>query len=178
MPVSNCLNLFAYGSLMNRDELATNLVLPNSEVDRRLRIRVAELPGFRRVYNKLDRSAGGAVLNVAADVESSVVGILYMDITNQELGMLDAAYPGHLPRKPVEVMVEAEKVPATVYLAKEVDAGASVAADYEAYLLHLVEGLGEPILSNYREYTFRADGAPQYRAPDAASPAASPEAPA
>ena len=52
------------------------------------------------------------------------------------------------------------------------------AADYEASLLRLVEGLGEPILSNYRKYTFRADGAPQYRAPDAAPPPASPEVPA
>lgn len=180
MPNSNCLNLFAYGTLMDRDELAYDLVLPSSEVERRFRLRLAEAPGFRRVYNKVVPEWGGAVLNMTFDKndeEASVVGILIMDITNQELGMLDASFPSHLPRKPLEVLVEGEKVPALAYLAKDVDPEAAVSEKYEARMLELVERLGEPVLSNFRQHTYRADGTPCYReAPAAAAEAAPDEA--
>ena len=83
MPISNCLNLFAYGTLMDRDELACNMVVPSSEIERRLRIHVAELPGFRRIYNKPVQAHDGAVLNLVFDKESSVIGVLYMDMTAQ-----------------------------------------------------------------------------------------------
>lgn len=169
MPISCCLNLFAYGTLMDRDQLAWNLVVPSSEVDRRLRILVAELPGARRVYNKMVPGWGGAVLNLEFHKTSRVVGILYMDMTHQELGMLDASFPTHLPRKPVEVWVEGEKVLATAYVAKDVDPGAVVSEAYEARMLELVRRLGEPILSNFMEQTFLADGAPRYREPVAAA---------
>jgi hypothetical protein len=177
MPISNCLNLFAYGTLMDRDELACNMVVPSSEVDRRLRIRIAELPLYRRIYNKVDGAQGGAVLNLSVDKESSVVGVLFMDITAQELGMLDSSYPGHLPRKAVEVTLEGDKVPATVYLAKDVDAAAQVSAVYEKRVQELVQRLGEPILSNFLEQTAGPDGTPRYPEGQAAAAAApAPEA--
>jgi hypothetical protein len=163
MSRSNCLNLFAYGTLMDRDELAFDLVLPPSELDRRFRFRVGEATGWRRVYNKVLPDRGGAVLNLAPDKESSVVGVLVLDITNQELGMLDASFPGHLPRRPVEVLVEGEKVPAVAYIAKDVDPAATVSPEYEKRMLAIVAALGEPIESNYREQTYRADGSPAYR---------------
>lgn len=162
MPISNCLNLFAYGTLMDRDELACNMVVPSSEIDRRLRIHVAELPGFRRSYNKHDPAHGGAVLNLVFDKESSVVGVLFMDLTTQELGMLDSSYLGHLPRKPVEVLLEGDKVPATVYLAKEVDEAAQVSAAYEERVLEMVRRLGDPILANFLQRTSGPDGGPRY----------------
>ncbi len=171
MPISNCLNLFAYGTLMDRDELACNLVVPRSEVDRRLRIRVAELPGFRRIYNRSEESQGGAVLNLDFDKVSSVVGVLFMDLTHQELGMLDASYPGHLPRKQVEVLVEGDKVPATVYLAKEVDSAAAVAEAYEERVLELVRRLGDPILASFLEHTASPDGSSRYQEPSLEQPA-------
>jgi plasmid stabilization system protein ParE len=179
MPNSCCLNLFTYGTLMDRDELAFRLVVPTSEVERRLRTKVAEATGFRRVYNKQVAEEGGAVLNLEFDKAGTVVGILYMDITHQELGMLDASYPHHLPRKPLEVMVEGEKVPALAYMAKA-DAGVQVAAAYEQRLLDLIRRLGEPIQANFLHYTFRADGSPCYRPPDppaTEAPAAAPAAP-
>ena len=77
--------------------------------------------------------------------------------------MLDASYPGHLPRKPVEVLVEGDKVPATVYLAKQVDPAAAVAGGYESRVRDLVRRLGEPVLTNFEEHTYRADGTPAYR---------------
>ena len=166
MPNTNCLNLFVYGTLMDRDELAYDLVLPRSEVDRRFRLRVAEAPGFRRVYNKVVPEWGGAVLNMIFDKEDkeiSVVGMLIMDMTNQELGMLDASFPTHLPRKPVEVLLEGEKVAAIAYLAKEVDADAEVSPKYERRMKELVEQLGDPIRSNFQQHTYRADGSPCYR---------------
>jgi hypothetical protein len=178
MPISNCLNLFAYGTLMDRDELACNMVVPSSEVDRRLRIRVAELPGYRRIYNKPDPSHGGAVLNLGAAKEATVVGVLFMDITSQEVGMLDSSYPGHLPRKQVEVLLEGDKVPATVYLTKEVDETASVSEAYEERVLALARRLGEPILSNFLEHTVGPDGTPRYGEPDAeTAPAGDAETP-
>ena len=180
MPNTSCLNLFAYGTLMDREELALDLVLPPSEVDRRFRIKVAEATGYRRVYNKNVPEAGGAVLNLGLDKEASVVGFLVMDITNQELGMLDASFPTHLPRKLIEVVCEGEKVPAMAYLAKQVDEGGVVSETYEKRVLDLVRGLGEPVLGNFMEHTYQADGAPRYRKPAAASaePPPAPEAPA
>ena len=171
MPNSCCLNLFAYGTLMDRDELAFKLVLPTSEVERRLRTKVAEATGFRRVYNKQVAEEGGAVLNLEFDKAGTVLGILYMDITHQELGMLDASFPHHLPRKPLEVMVEGEKVAALAYMAKA-EAGVAVAAEYEQRLLALVRRLGEPIHSNFIQQTYRADGSPCYRPADPPAPAA------
>ncbi len=171
MPNSNCLNLFAYGTLMDRDELAYDLVVPPSEVDRRLRIKLAEAPGFRRIFNKYVEAWGGAVLNLEFDKASNVVGVLFMDMTNQELGMLDSSFPTHLPRKLIEVMVEGEKVPATAYLAKQVDAEATVSEAYEKRMLDLVERLGEPVLSNFREHTYQADGTARYRGPAASAEA-------
>ena len=176
MPISNCLNLFAYGTLMDRDELAYNMVVPSSEIERRLRIHVAELPGFRRIYNKPVQAHDGAVLNLVFDKESSVIGVLYMDMTAQELGMLDSSYLGHLPRKAVEVMLEGDKVPATVYLAKEVDETAQVSAAYEERVLELARRLGEPILANFLEQTAGPGGDPYY-AEGKALAAAAPPAP-
>jgi len=180
MPNTSCLNLFAYGTLMDREELALDLVLPPSELDRRFRIKVAEAAGYRRVYNKNVQEAGGAVLNLGQDKEASVVGFLIMDITNQELGMLDASFPTHLPRKLIEVECEGEKVPAVAYLAKQVDEGGVVSETYEKRVLELVQGLGEPVLANFMEHTYQADGTPRYRKPAPASPEppAAPEAPA
>lgn len=174
MPISNCINLFAYGTLMDRDELACNMVVPSSEVDRRLRIHVAELPGFRRIYNKTTAVHDGAVLNLGNDKESSVVGVLFMDITAQELGMLDSSYPDHLPRKAVEVMLEGDKVPATVYLAKEGDETAQVSAAYEERVLELARSLGDPILANFLERTAGPDGSPRYPEGEALAAAAPP----
>ena len=176
MPNSCCLNLFTYGTLMDRDELAFRLVLPPSEVERRLRTKVAEAAGFRRVYNKQVAEEGGAVLNLEFDKAGTVLGVLYMDITHQELGMLDASYPHHLPRKPLEVTVEGEKVPALAYMAKP-DAGVQVAPEYEQRLLDLVRRLGEPIHANFLQHTFRADGSPCYRPPDPPAPDAGAPAP-
>jgi hypothetical protein len=178
MPNSCCLNLFAYGTLMDRDELAFRLVLPPSEVERRLRTKIAEASGFRRVFNKQVAEEGGAVLNLEFDKTGTVLGILYMDITHQELGMLDASFPQHLPRKPLEVMVEGERVAALAYMAKA-DTGVEVAAAYEKRLLSLVQRLGEPIHANFIQHTFRADGSPCYRPadpPPAAAPAPAPPA--
>jgi hypothetical protein len=175
MPRSNCLNLFAYGTLMDRETLAGNLVVPVSEVERRFRLRVAEAPGFRRIYNRPVPEWGGAVLNLEFDKEASVVGVLILDITHQELGMLDASHPHHLPRKPLEVVVEGEKVPALAYMAKG-DPAAVVSEAYERRMLDLVERLGEPILSNFRQATVRADGTPAYREPAVPGPASGPPA--
>ena len=77
--------------------------------------------------------------------------------------MLDESFPHQLTLKPMEVLVEGEKVPALAYLAKQVDDGAAISAAYEKRMLDLVETLGEPIRSNFREHTYRADGAPAYR---------------
>lgn len=162
MPNSCCLNLFTYGTLMDRDELAYDLVLPPSEVERRFRIKIAEAPGFRRIYNRVVAEQGGAVLNLDFDKVSNVVGVLYMDITNQELGMLDASFAHHQPRKPIEVLVEGEKVPALAYMPKP-DPAATVAEAYERRLLDLVRRLGDPIHANFLEFTFQADGTPRYR---------------
>jgi hypothetical protein len=174
MPISNCFNLFAYGTLMDRDELACNMVVPSSEVDRRLRIQVAELPGFRRIYNKPVAAHDGSVLNLAFDKESSVVGVLFMDMTVQEAGMLDSSYPEHLPRKIVDVMLEGDKVPATAYLAKEVDATSQISAGYEERVLELVRRLGGAILTNFLEQTAGPDGAPRYPEGKALAAAAPP----
>jgi len=176
MPNSCCLNLFAYGTLMDRDELAFRLVLPPAEVDRRLRTKLAEASGFRRVFNKQVAEEGGAVLNLEFDKAGTVLGILYMDITHQELGMLDASFPHHLPRKPLEVMVEGEKVAAQAYMAKA-DLGVEAAVAYEQRLLALVQRLGEPIHANFIQHTFRADGTPSYRPADPPAPAAPAPAP-
>jgi len=176
MPISNCLNLFAYGTLMDRDELACNMVVPASEIERRLRVHVAELRGYRRIYNKPVAAHDGAVLNLTVDKESSVVGVLFMDMTAQELGMLDSSYPGHLPRKAVQVMLEGDKVPATVYLAKEVDEAAQISSAYEERVLELVRQMGAPILANFLEQTAGPDGDPRY-AEGKALAAAAPPAP-
>ena len=170
MPSSSCLNLFAYGTLMDRDRLAWEMVVPPAEVERRLRIRVAEAIGFRRVFNRVVPQWGGAVLNLEFDKTSTVVGVLYMDLTHQELGMLDSSQPYHLPRKPLEVLVEGEKVPALAYMARP-DAGAAVAESYETQVLELVRRLGDPILANFLEHTYQSDGAPRYRKLEAAPPA-------
>ena len=163
MPNSNCLNLFAYGTLMDPDELAYDLVIPPEEVERRFRIKLAEATGWRRVFNKSVPDWGGAVLNLASDKESSVVGVLVMDMTHQELGMLDSSFPTHLPRKLIEVEVEGKAVPALAYLAKQPDADASISETYEKRMLELVNRMGDPVLSNFMEHTYQADGSPRYR---------------
>ncbi len=77
--------------------------------------------------------------------------------------MLDASYPGHLPRKQVEVLAEGDKVPATVYLAKEIDPEAVVAEAYEQGVLELVRRLGDPILASFLEFTASPDGSLRYQ---------------
>ena len=88
-------NLFVYGSLMHPKYWRGIL---GADAVSRPRIRAARLRGWKRCWNGVRPSYGGAVLNLKRDAKGSLWGGLVTGLTAEAWARLDEQERSHLPR--------------------------------------------------------------------------------
>ena len=112
--------LFAYGALMNKEELAKRLNSNVEELDKRLKFFKAVLNGRRRVCNVYSHRWRGYVYNLCKDKRGIVEGVLICNLTHEDILRIDR-YEGPYIRKRVRVwnVDENREIETFVYIYEE-----------------------------------------------------------
>lgn len=94
-------NLFVYGSLMHPKYWRAIVGVRASSS---LRIKAARLRGWRRCWNGVRPSYGGAVLNLRKDPQGALWGGVVTGLTEENWARLDEQERSHLPRTRILVV--------------------------------------------------------------------------
>jgi gamma-glutamylcyclotransferase (GGCT)/AIG2-like uncharacterized protein YtfP len=149
--------LFAYGALMGPEGLRECL----GERADGLTLRVARLPGWRRVWNVFRPEWSGAVLNVEPSPGDCVVGVLVEGLDEEDLARLDAVEAAQLPRETVYVEpLEGEAVSAQLYYRRKGNHTGRPEGRYKAVVLQRAYRAGWEVYESFCRHSVDAAGQP------------------
>lgn len=151
-------DLFVYGALMNKEQLARRLDIPHDQLLLRLEFQCARLLGWKRVFDVYSDGWSGGVLNLRLDRRFKIKGIIIKGLSQVDLDRLDRSEGRRYRRSEVLVELKGEKVPVWTYIATETDPSVKPSQKYSEFVLRSAKEWGNDLYDDFVRKTFDATG--------------------
>lgn len=152
------LKLFAYSLMMGPEGLRDAL---GDRKTGTLRLRLARLPGWRRIWNVYHPDWNGATLNVEPRTEDTVVGVLIEGLSQEDFAVLDEREASLLPRETVYVQpIDADPVSAQLYWRRKGNHQGRPCNPYRSFVQQRAYRAGWEVYESLCKGCVDADGQP------------------